>query len=536
MTEDYIAYWGLTSHPFLLAPDSKMMSITGQYYECLERLRYAINTNKGGVLIISEDAGLGKTTILNKLIEQMKDEYGGAFKYAFIDHPTLTADQIIFKITASISDQTPGDDKLKNLSLLRDALIEVRERGGKSIIIVDEGQMLCEAKEVLQELRVLINLTHNNEYLHTFILSGQKALWETIKEMPEFWQRLPVRYYFVPLQLDETKDLVTYRLAQSGAEDGREIFADDAMEIIHKYSRGSARTIIALADLCLLVGCTNHVSRITFKEVSKAINAMSGKGETLPYMLEEKKKTAEPSLGSITDLRKEAPVGLFTVKRKASERRDTMGDSKDEPYARPFFLFLAIVLLILVGGIGYQYIFADRKENSQATIRKTLPVIQAEKAIEPPSPVKESQDPAQAKPEEKVVSQKGPEVKVAAIARPEEKPAAPAKPVEKVSSREGSDEKTVLPSKGAEKATEKTRSEKQVRPTREATVSKDAANVRVAPNIKADRIGMIFNGQRIAILGERSDREGLKWYKVLLYGDRQGWIADSTVAVAPAKR
>ena len=67
-------------------------------------------------------------------------------------------------------------------------------------------------KNVLQELRVLINLTHNNEYLHTFILSGQKALWDTLQEMPEFWQRLPVRYYFTPLRFEETRELIRYRL------------------------------------------------------------------------------------------------------------------------------------------------------------------------------------------------------------------------------------------------------------------------------------------------------------------------------------
>ncbi|HQP52188.1 MAG TPA: hypothetical protein PLA06_08430, partial [Syntrophorhabdaceae bacterium] len=76
MNERYIDYWGLKQHPFLLAPDSQMMYMAGQYFECLERLKYAINTNKGGVLIISEDAGLGKTTILLKLIDEMKERYG----------------------------------------------------------------------------------------------------------------------------------------------------------------------------------------------------------------------------------------------------------------------------------------------------------------------------------------------------------------------------------------------------------------------------------------------------------------------------
>jgi len=89
MTEPYISYWGLKKHPFLLAPDSHMMYLAGQYFECFERLKYAVNTQKGGVLIVSEDAGLGKTTILLKLIDELKSTYQNAFRYAFVDHPTL---------------------------------------------------------------------------------------------------------------------------------------------------------------------------------------------------------------------------------------------------------------------------------------------------------------------------------------------------------------------------------------------------------------------------------------------------------------
>lgn len=124
------------------------------------------------MLIVSEDAGLGKTTILLKLIDEMKDEYGDAFRFAFVDQPALSPAQMIAQITGSITKAEPHEDKLKNLKMLRDALLEANEHGGKSIIVVDEAQMLCEAHDVLQELRTLINLTHNGQYLHTFILSG----------------------------------------------------------------------------------------------------------------------------------------------------------------------------------------------------------------------------------------------------------------------------------------------------------------------------------------------------------------------------
>ena len=137
VNERYIDYWGLKQHPFLLAPDSQMMYMAGQYFECLERLKYAINTNKGGVLIISEDAGLGKTTILLKLIDEMKERYGEElFRFALIDHPTISPDQMIAQITKSICGSEPSLDKMENLSMLKSSLTEIKKRGGKNSYLI----------------------------------------------------------------------------------------------------------------------------------------------------------------------------------------------------------------------------------------------------------------------------------------------------------------------------------------------------------------------------------------------------------------
>lgn len=541
MTDDYIAYWGLEKHPFLLAPDSGMMSITGQYYECLERLKYAIGTGKGGVLIVSEDAGLGKTTILLKFIEQMKEDYGGTLRCAFVDHPTLTADQMIAQITEAISGEPPSDDKLKNLVTLKNHLIDTREHGGRSLIIVDEGQMLCGARDVLQELRVLINLTHNNEYLHTFVLSGQKALWDTIREMPEFWQRLPVRYYFVPLRLDETKELVRFRLKRAGLGDGKEIFSDDALEVIHRNSNGSPRTIIALADLSLLVGSSNQASRITYKEVTRAVAAMAGKGDSLPYVNEEKKMRSV-SLGGITELRK-VPSSKETDKEGETKNREEQGiRSSLFHYVRPPFAALAVLFLVLLAGLITYH--ASRPEKPlTVTAKKEVaippgpakevaepedkPALSEVKAVSEPQPVKPPDKPVETPAKETVApaaSQPTPVPEKAAPVPAKESPVVqkPAPPPVKPAVAEA---KPAVPDKSPVP-------QKKVKPERVAVITAgDAANVRLRPDVRAPRIGVIMRGEKLKVVGEKTDREGQRWYRVLLYSDREGWISGTTVTI-----
>ena len=302
MSQEYLDYWGLEKDPFHLAPDNEMMYLGGQYYECFERLLYAINTNKGGALLVSEEAGLGKSTILLKLMAEMRWNLGDGFRCAFIDHPTLTISQLMAQIASSLFYSEPSSDKLLNLATMRDQLTRIKLSGGKCVVIIDEAHTLNDRPEVFQDLRMLLNLTHESEYLLTLVLSGQKPLWGTMKGIPEFWQRLPVKYYLLPLQLEETRNLIMHRMSAAGIDEDKEIFTPSAIEVVQRFSRGLPRTIVALCDLSLLIGASYRARQIGYKEVTKAINAMSGKGEyeSLPNIPTSKGKSkGESFLGKL---------------------------------------------------------------------------------------------------------------------------------------------------------------------------------------------------------------------------------------------
>ena len=499
MNEEYIKYWGLTQHPFLLAPDGNMMCVTGQYFECYEWLKYAIDTNKGGVLIVSEDAGLGKTTILFKLIDELKEKYGTNFKYAYIDHPTLTASQMIEQITASITGQIPSDDKLKNLMHLKESLIETKKEGGKNIIIVDEGQMLCNAHDVLQELRALINLTYNNEYLHTFIISGQKALWNTLQDIPEFWQRLPVRYYFTPLRFEGTRELIRYRLNKAGLDVARDIFSEEAIEIIHKHSRGLPRTIIALSDLSLLNGFVDRTRKIGFKEVSKAINAMSGKGESLSYVVQERNdELKEPVVKSPTEARPTEAFEYITNNFKQGFSTQLFNT-----YLKPAIVVVTIMFFVFLGAVGYRLFSSGKPTDNTVFIVKEPEKAKVEVL---PAPT-----PKQNKQQETLV----------------EKTDTP--------SNKAWTDKDLVEAETGKEVIEAYKKEMGIKVTRAAIVNIDGANVRSAPHMGAQRILSIVKGEILAITDEKTDRDGMKWYKVILYNSRDGWISDSVVTITMIK-
>jgi hypothetical protein len=70
---------------------------------------------------------------------------------------------------------------------------------------------------------------------------------------------------------------------------------------------------------------------------------------------------------------------------------------------------------------------------------------------------------------------------------------------------------------------------------RAAIVIVDGANVRSAPYLDSQRILTIVKGEVLTIADEKTDHAGMKWYKVLLYNNRDGWISDKVVTITMIK-
>ena len=318
MLPDYLRYWGFEKPPFSLAPDPEMLYFSAQHREGLLRLKYAVYSNKGGALLVSDHPGDGKTSLLLKLIADLREESKEKIVVAFLDHPTLTAPQMIREITRQLTAGKISRDKIHNLNLLREHLRKLQEEGNKAIAIVDEGQMLAHRPDLLQELRILLNLCYKDSFLLTFIFSGQKPLEIAVRRMPEFWQRLPVRFFLGNLNLSDTKGLIKYRLQNAGIEE-REIFTDTAYEGIYRFSQGCPRVICTVADLALLIGHTSYAKKIDFVQVSQACADMNKTGTATHYYhylqsKDQERPVTYPSEPDKRDIVEEGQTS-YTIKR-----------------------------------------------------------------------------------------------------------------------------------------------------------------------------------------------------------------------------
>ena len=136
--------------------------------------------------------------------------------------------------------------------------------GRQAVAIVDEAQLL-EDCGALETLRLLLNFEDAGRPALALIFVGQTSLLSAVGRLPSLEERISVKAMLRAFTPDETAGYVRHRLTAAGAT--RDIFTPDAVEALHYLSRGLARQINRLADLALLVGFADRLSRLDSQQI-----------------------------------------------------------------------------------------------------------------------------------------------------------------------------------------------------------------------------------------------------------------------------
>jgi general secretion pathway protein A len=254
----YKKFFGLRENPFNVNPDPRYLFSTPHTEEALSCLTYGIQTRKGFVLLTGE-VGTGKTTLINKLMEWLR---GSGISAAFIFNPRLTEEQFFDFMMTDFGIPCDARSKSQVLMRLNDWLLERYRLGETAVLVVDEAQTLSSA--VLEEIRLLTNFETYTEKLLQIVLSGQPELEAKLKkpELRQLRQRITLRTKTYPLTVQETTGYLESRLRIAGC-DGTPIFAPDAIEAVHRYSRGIPRVVNVLCEHALISAFADQQKPVT---------------------------------------------------------------------------------------------------------------------------------------------------------------------------------------------------------------------------------------------------------------------------------
>ena len=261
----YQAFYGLKENPFRLSPDPSFMCMTALHREALAGLVYSACTRPGLTVLLGE-AGTGKTTLLYALLGLLDKR---RFVTAMCTNPTLTREEFYDILITKFGVDCSSSLKSRQLTALQNTLLRNREDGRPSVLIVDEAQRL--SPELLEEIRLLLNMETPREKLLEIIVSGQPELGDILRrpELRQLKQRVSSVCRLKPLSQGEVKEYLYHRLRKAGLAQ-QTLFADAAIQMIYEYSQGIPRLINSLCDGALQIGFALQSPRITEAIIQEA--------------------------------------------------------------------------------------------------------------------------------------------------------------------------------------------------------------------------------------------------------------------------
>ncbi len=251
----YEKFYGLKERPFALLPDPSFLYMSKRHATALMLLQYSIQ-NRQGFTVISGEVGCGKTTLINRLL----DEIDPNLRVGLINFTHNSLGEMAEWISMSFGLEYKGKSKVELYDEFVQFLIREYAAGHPVVLIVDEAQNM--GVKGLEELRMLSNVNAQKEYLLHLILVGQPELQELLQkpELRQLTQRVSVAYNLAPFSAKDVAAYIAHRLTVAGGKP--DIFTPAAVRLIAAASDGIPRLVNTLCDLAMVYGFSEELQTI----------------------------------------------------------------------------------------------------------------------------------------------------------------------------------------------------------------------------------------------------------------------------------
>ena len=245
----YYEVLGLNAEPFSTSPDPSFFFLSKGHKAALYRLQIALKLRRG-LSVIMGDVGTGKTTLSRKLAQVLREEQDVNL-YMILNPYFKSQKQFLTRLVSLFHLDMPPrrSSGLDCIEAIEHFLFQKGIQEQKVVVLlIDEAQLLSDY--VLEILRILLNYETNEYKILQLVLVGQIELLPRISKLANFWDRIALKCVIRPLGLEETREMIDFRLRQAGSN-GEALFTERSIALIHEHTSGYPRKLSLMCHTLL---------------------------------------------------------------------------------------------------------------------------------------------------------------------------------------------------------------------------------------------------------------------------------------------
>lgn len=268
----YYQILGLNKEPFSTSPDPDFFYQSREHKKALTNVLIEIKLRRG-LSVVLGDIGTGKTTLSRKLFQLLDSRENIEFHMILDPHYDTEYLFLLSLVrTFAIEIDGPNPTILDLKQGIKRFLFQKGVNENKIIVLlIDEAQKLNSMS--LEVLRMLLNYETNEFKLLQLVLLGQIELFPRLLGTKNLIDRISFKYTLGPFNMQETKEMIEFRIRQAGYQGREKLFEEAAFKKIYEYTSGYPRRIAMLCHKALKTTVMENRPAVDNQIIEELINS-----------------------------------------------------------------------------------------------------------------------------------------------------------------------------------------------------------------------------------------------------------------------